>query len=202
MGRTEDTDPQLTALPRKKDINLEVSFHCQLSIMLFPAPSVAPVKWHPASYAGPYAFIFISLGLFILCHQEKLFLPFSCLPASLALCRRHQMSQIPGLVTRHPEHGAGAQPGAVTQTGPKPGTLAPCQKISPSLRAAPRSPCCDSQLDGLSVFTESPGAPATPCPPQACAVCPTLPTNSISFVIKNSCNLIRWRSQLQNEGSH
>lgn len=116
--------------------------------------------------------------------------------------KSHGHHQLPGLVTRHPEHGVGAQPGAVTQTGPEPGTLAPCRKISPSLLAAPCSPCCDSQLDGLSVFTESPGAPATPCPPQACAVCPTLPTNSISFVIKNSCNLIRWRSQLQNEGSH
>lgn len=40
---------QLTALSHKKDINLESFFHCQSSTMLFPAPSVAEVKWHHAS---------------------------------------------------------------------------------------------------------------------------------------------------------
>jgi len=114
---------QLTALFHKKDINLEAFFLCQSSTMLFPVPPVAEVKWHHVSpfWSFFFFFLFSSPGLFTLHHQEKLVLPFLCLPTTVVPAfQEHQTChespryhQPPGWVTRHPEHGAGAQPRAV-----------------------------------------------------------------------------------------
>lgn len=77
---------QLTALSHKKHINLQGFFHCQLSAVLLPAPSVAKVKWYHAFLFWSGSFLFLYS---IICQADS---------ACLAWWQ---------------EHGAGAQPRAV-----------------------------------------------------------------------------------------
>lgn len=108
---------QLTALSHKKGINLEGFFHCQLSAMPLPVPSVAKVKRHHVFLFWPGYFLF--LFSFYTPSSKNPLSPLVMPPYDPATCLAGAPTHVMNLLgiisclAWWQEHGVGAQPRAV-----------------------------------------------------------------------------------------